>query len=219
MRPKVIAVISAYMEEKRITDVIKKTKKYVDRVMVVDDGSHDKTSEVSRRAGAEVIRYENNQGVGYATKIGLIKAIEEKPYIILFLDADGQHDPSYIPEFIEKINQGFDYVYGRRDLSNYPMDRKIGNWGLQFLTNIFCPTGIRDTESGYRALSLEAAKKVRLVGKRYEREMDFAYNVWKNGLRVSYVSIKVPKFHPKFAIIRGFKNFFFLLRRRFNFIR
>lgn len=87
---------------------------------------------------------------------------------------------------------------------------------MRVLTNLFCPTGIKDTESGYRALNLKAAKKVKLKGSKYEREMDFAYEVWKNKFRVAYVNITVPKFHPKFAIIRGFKNFWFLLRRRFE---
>jgi len=214
MKMKTIAIIPAFNEEKRIRDVIRKTRKYVDKVIVVDDGSKDKTSEVSKKVGAEVIRYDENKGVGYATKIGLKKAISLKPDIIIFLDADGQHEPKYIPYFINAIKNGADYVYSYRDLSNYPLNRKIGNWGLRILTNILCPTGIRDTECGYRAISLNAAKKLKLKANKYEREVDFAYEVWRNKLRISEVKIKVPKFYPKFAMIRGFKNFFFLLKRR-----
>jgi glycosyltransferase involved in cell wall biosynthesis len=213
---KVVAVLPAYNEEKRIKDTIIKTRRYVDKIIVVDDGSKDKTAEVSKKSGAEVIRYEKNQGVGYATRIGLEKAISSRPDIIIFLDADGQHDPKYIPKFIKAIEDGADYVYGWRDLSNYPIDRKIGNWGLQFLANLLCPTGIRDTESGYRAMTLDAAKKIKLRGKRYEKDIEFAYEVWRNKLKVSSVKIVVPIFHPKGAIVRGFKNFGFLLRRRFN---
>lgn len=213
---KVIAIIPAFNEEKRIENVIRKTKKYVDKVIVVDDGSKDKTSEVSRKAGAEVIRYEKNKGVGHATKIGLKRAISLKPDIMIFLDADGQHDPKYIPSFINAVKNGAEYVYSHRDLSNYPLNRKIGNFGLRILTNILCPTGIRDTECGYRAISLNAAKKLKLKADRYEREVDFAYEVWRNKFKISVVKIKVPKFYPKFAIIRGFKNFFFLLRRRID---
>jgi len=213
---KVIAVLPAYNEEKRIKDTILKTKKYVDKIIVVDDGSEDKTEEVSKKSGAEVIRYEENQGVGYATRTGLKRAISLKPDVIIFLDADGQHDPKYIPQFIKAIEDGADYVCGWRDLSNYPFNRKIGNWGLKILTNLICPTGIKDTECGYRAMTLDTAKKLKLKAKRYERDIEFAYEVWRNKLKVSQLKIVVPFFHPKGAIIRGFKNFGFLIRRRLD---
>ena len=214
---KVIVVIPAYDEEKTIGTIIKRTRKYVDKVIVVDDGSTDKTSEVSKNSGADVIRYKRNQGAGYASRVGLKEAIRMKSGIVLFIDADGQLDPQYIPKFIDSIKNGADYVAGWRDLSNYPLDRKIGNWGLTKLSNIFCPTGLHDTECGFRAMSLYAAKKIKLVGKRYEREMDFAYEVWRNKLKIKEVKIKIPVFYSKSAIKRGFNNFFFLVKRRFHF--
>jgi len=215
---KVIAVIPAFNEEMRIGGTVLKTKKYVDKVIVVDDGSVDKTSLAAKRAGAEVIRYEPNQGVCNATKVGLNRAISLKPDIIVFLDADGQHDPKYIPYFIEAIKNGADYVCGKRDLSRYPFNRKIGNFGLTFLTNLLCPTGIMDTECGYRALKLSAAKKLNLKAKRYEREMEFAYDVWKNNFKVKQIKLDARDFRPKSAIKRGFKNFFYLLKRRLDLI-
>jgi len=215
---KVIAVIPAFNEEKRVRSTVLKTKKYVDRVIVVDDGSVDKTASTAKKAGAEVIRYEPNQGVCNATRVGLKRAISLKPDIIVFLDADGQHDPKYIPYFIEAINNGADYVCGKRDLSRYPFNRKIGNFGLTFLTNLLCPTGIMDTECGYRALRLSAAKKLDLKARGYGREMDFAYNVWKNSFKIKQIRLEADNFHPKSAIKRGFKNFFYLLKRRFDLV-
>jgi glycosyltransferase involved in cell wall biosynthesis len=216
MKSKVVAIIPAYNEEKRIINVIKKTKKYVDKVIVVDDGSKDKTAEIAKKAGAEVIKYEKNRGKGYATKLGLNEIISLKPEIIVLLDADGQHDPEYIPYFIDAIKNGADYVYGKRNFHNYPINRKIGNWSLIILTNILCPTKIRDIESGYRAFTYEVAKKLNLKSERYELEMDFAYEVWRNKLKTAYVEIKVPMYYPKPAITRGFRNFSYLLRRRFS---
>jgi len=216
MNPKVIAVLPAYNEEKRIRNTVLKTKKYADKVIVVDDGSLDKTSLIAKKAGAEVIRYEHNQGVCNATRVGLKRAISLKPEIIIFLDADGQHDPKYIPYFVEAIENGADYVCGKRDLSRYPFNRKIGNLGLTLLTNILCPTGIMDTECGYRALKLSAAKKLVLKASGYGREMDFAYNVWKNKLKIKQIKLGADKFHPKSAIGRGFKNFFYLIKRRLD---
>ena len=213
---KIVAVIPAFNEEKRIGKGIKVVKKFVNDVIVVDDGSKDRTAEISRKAGARVIRFEKNKGVDYASRAGLEDAIKMKPNIILFTDADGQLDPKYIPEFINSIKSGVDYAAGWRDLSNYPLDRRIGNWGLTKLSNLFCHTGLHDTECGFRAMSLYAAKKIKLKGKGYEREMDFTYEVWRNKLKVKEVRIKVPIFYPKSAIKRGFKNFLFLLKRRFN---
>lgn len=219
---KVVCVIPAFNEERRIGNVIKNVKKYVDKIIVVDDGSKDNTYIISKKARAEVIRYKENKGVGYATKIGLRRAIKLKPDIIVFLDSDGQHNPRYVPEFVNAIKNGADYVMGWRDLKNYPFNRKIGNWGLKTLANVFCPTDIKDTECGYRALKLKAAKKVNIKAKRYGREMDFVYESWKNKFKVKQIKIKVPVFHKKewtlFVIIRGFKNFFHLLKRRFNLI-
>ncbi|MDH4130017.1 MAG: glycosyltransferase family 2 protein, partial [Spirochaetota bacterium] len=189
-----------------------------DNIIVVDDGSKDRTKEIAKKAGAKVIRYGKNKGVDYASRIGLEGVIKMKSDIILFIDADGQLDPKYIPEFIKAIENGAEYVSGWRDLSNYPLDRKIGNWGLTKLTNIFCPTGLHDTECGFRAMSIETAKKIKLIGNRYEREMDFAYEIWRNKLKVKEIKIKVPVFYSKSAIKRGFNNFLFLLKRRFYFI-
>ena len=215
---KVVCIIPAYNEEKTIGNVIKRTKKFVDKIIVVNDGSTDNTEEISKKAGAKVISHKKNQGAGYASRIGLKEAIKMKSNVILFIDADGQLDPKYIPEFINSIKNGIDYVTGWRDLSNYPLDRRIGNWGLTKLTNIFCPIGLHDTECGFRAMPLRTAKKIKLIGRGYEREMDFAYEIWKNKLKVKEIKIKVPVFYSKSAIKRGFKNFFFLLKRRFYFI-
>jgi len=213
---KIVAIIPAFNEEKHIGKLVKNTKKYVKKIVVIDDGSSDNTARVAKKAGAEVIKLKKNRGVGFAARTGLKKAIQLKPDIIISLDGDGQHNPKYIPHFINEIKNGADYVCARRDLSNYPIDRKIGNWGLKTLTNLLCPTGIQDTECGYRAFTLRVAKKFKLKAERYERDAEFAYEVWKNKLKVSQVKIKVPIFHPKSAIIRGFKNFFYLLKRRFG---
>jgi glycosyltransferase involved in cell wall biosynthesis len=212
---KAVCVIAAYNEAKRIAPVIRNARKFVKNVIVIDDGSMDETASISKKSGAKVIRYEKNRGKGYALRLGLKEAIKLRPDVVIFLDADGQHDPKYIPLFIRTVENGADYVYGFRDLSNYPLDRKIGNWGLKTLTNFLCPTGIQDTECGYRALSLNAAKKLRLRGNKYNVEMDFAYEAWKNKFKIGCVRIKVPVFHKKFAIGRGIKNFIYLLKLRF----
>lgn len=213
---KTVAIMPAFNEGKRIGSVISRTRKYVDRVIVVDDGSSDSTSSVAKKAGAMVIRHERNMGKGCATRTGLKIAMKMRPDAIVFIDSDGQHDPRYIPQFLKMIENGADYVYGNRDLSKYPFDRKIGNFGLTLLTNLLCPTGIIDTECGFRALTTKAARKLSLKADSYGIEMDFAYSAWKNRFMIKKVDVKVPVFHPKSAIGRGFRNFFYLVNRRFR---
>ncbi len=169
---KIVTIIPAYNEERRgkIYSVIKSTKKYADKVIVIDDGSTDNTSKIAKRAGAKVIRYKINQGLSYATHLGIKEALKgRKDVIIIILDADGQHNPKHIPEFVSKIEKGYDYVYGKRNISNYPLIRRIGNFGLSTLTNLLCPTKIKDTECGYRAFTSRAAKKIKLYYKKKKK--------------------------------------------------
>jgi glycosyltransferase involved in cell wall biosynthesis len=86
---KSVAVMTAFNEEKRICSVILDARKYVDSVIVVDDGSSDDTARVSRKAGALVISYPKNKGKGHAVVVGLNKAISMKPDAIVFLMQTG----------------------------------------------------------------------------------------------------------------------------------
>ncbi len=214
MKCNIIAVIPAYNEGKKIANVVKGARKYVDKTIVIDDHSSDNTYEIARKCGAEVIRLEKNNGVGFATRVGIKRALSLKPKIVIFLDGDGQHDPKYIPYFLKAIENGANYVYGYRDLSNYPMSRRLGNFGLTTLINLICRKNIADAECGYRAIDAESLKKLNLRAKRYEREMDFIYEVWKNKLKVDHVNIIVSTYYPKYAVVRGFMNFFFFIKRR-----
>jgi len=93
-RPFVIAAIPAYNEEKTIARVILKTQRFVDKVVVCDDGSGDLTTEIAERLGAIVVRHERNLGKGVAIKSLFGKALELDADVVVTLDADGQNDPS-----------------------------------------------------------------------------------------------------------------------------
>src|SRR3954466_6349446 len=97
-RANVAALIPAYYEEKFIRDVASRARTQLDTVLVVDDGSTDKTSDEAKAAGVEVVKHEKNSGKGAAIKTGL-RALLARPEIeyILILDGDGQHLPEEIP--------------------------------------------------------------------------------------------------------------------------
>jgi len=215
---KVIAVVPAFNEAERIGNVIRKIKnvKVVDKIIVIDDGSKDSTSLIARKNGATVIKLAMNQGVGKATRVGLKEALKMKSEIIVFLDADGQHDPRYIPKFISSINEGNEFVLGKRNLEKYPFIKKFGNRALAIIASLICPTGLHDPECGFRAIDASAARKMKLQSDNYSICMDFIWNIWKLTLKVKEIPINVPVYYVKKGtkISTGITNALHLLKRR-----
>src|SRR4030042_2438817 len=114
---KLIAIIPAYNEEKPIGEVVQGVKKYTENIIVIDDGSEDKTSEIAQKRGAKVYRHFINRGLGGALGTGIKTALISGADIIVTLDADGQHDTAEIPRIIKPIIDGkADVVIGSRFL-------------------------------------------------------------------------------------------------------
>lgn len=211
---KVIAVIPAYNERKTIAEVVKRTRKFVDKVVVIDDGSKDNTGELARKEGAKVLVNKQNMGVGYSKRRGIKTAIEFGADIIVTLDADLQHSPEDIPRFVKKVKEGYDFVLGSRNLEKYPWIKKFGNFCLNNLTNFICGTKLKDTESGYKAFSAEAAKKMNLKAKGYHIESEIVYEVGKNKLRYTTIDIQSPVYRKGVTVLGGIKNFIYLLKKK-----
>src|SRR5512133_2588974 len=113
----IIAAIPALNEETAIGSVVLRTKKYVDDVYVIDDGSTDATSIIAKLAGAHVIRHETNLGKGIGIRDAFLKAREMDADILVCLDGDGQHNPDEIPRLLDPIkNDQADMVIGSRFL-------------------------------------------------------------------------------------------------------
>ena len=126
----IVAIIPAYNEEDALANVINNTLQYVDKVIVVNDGSKDNTAEVAENAGAELINHPTNLGKGEALKSGF-KAIDDDS-IIITIDGDGQHNPNEIPDLIKPIiEEGADLVNGSRYMNgpeeNTPAYRRVGH--------------------------------------------------------------------------------------------
>lgn len=150
----IIACIPAFDEEKNIEKVILETSKFVNKVIVCDDGSKDLTTEISRRLGAEVIMHKRNLGYGSALRSLFRRAREINPDIMVTLDADGQHDPSYIERLIWLIKEELvDICIGCRFLNTSddttPLHKKIGIK----IVNMFSGLKVMDSTSGFRAYS------------------------------------------------------------------
>jgi glycosyltransferase involved in cell wall biosynthesis len=159
--PVVIAIIPAYNESRNIGRIIAETNKYVTRVIVVDDGSHDNTAEIAASVNAYVICHKRNMGKGAALKRGLSECSKYNPDIVVTLDADGQHDPADIQKLLKPIKIGeADIVIGSRyekdSLCEIPLVRGFGLSLINIMNKSLINSGIKDSQSGFRAYSKSA---------------------------------------------------------------
>jgi glycosyltransferase involved in cell wall biosynthesis len=156
-KPVIFACIPALDEEMSIGKVILQTQKYVDLVIVCDDGSVDYTAEIAEALGAYVIRHEKNEGKGAALRDMFTFALKMNVDIVVAIDADGQHNPVFIPSLIEPIIKGdADMVIGSRYVkggkSDAPLYRRFG----LFLLNRNLGGNVKDVQSGLRSFSRES---------------------------------------------------------------
>lgn len=188
---RIIAVIPAYNEKKHIKEIIKETKKYVDQVIVVDDGSRDNTFRESKKGKALTLKHVINLGKGLALKTGCEKAIQIGD-IIVTLDADSQHDPAEIPKLIQILKkENLDLVIGSRPLDkNMPYLPKFGNWIINGISRILFGIDIKDTQSGFRVFTKEAYNRIEWQSSRYFVETEMIINAKNHGLRYKEVPIK-----------------------------
>lgn len=186
---KIWAVVPAYNEEKNIVSIIRKAKKYVDEVIVVDDGSKDRTKEAAEKANAVVLRHVVNLGKGAALKTGCDFAAKKGAKFMVALDADAQHNPDDIPRFIEKLKK-YDMVFSYRKASRkMPLVLRFGNWFISNVVRVLYGVKLNDTQSGYRAFSKKAYKKIRWSASDYSMESEMISRAGKQKLK--YVQIPI----------------------------
>jgi len=178
-RPLVVAVIPAHDEERFIGSVVLKTRRFVDEVIVVDDGSKDDTAWIAETAGATVIRQSPNRGKAAAVNLGLETAREHNASAVVLIDGDMQQNPADIPSLLAPILKGeADVVVGSRFLgvsSNTPIWRVAGQQALNVATSLASGVALTDSQSGFRTLSRRALESLnfRTTGFSIESEMQF----------------------------------------------
>ena len=194
-KPRVIAAIPCFNEERCIGSVVLKTKKFVSSVIVIDDGSTDATAEVAEAAGASVHQHDRNRGYGAAIRSALEKGKQLGADVLVIVDGDGQHDPKDIPKLVKPLIDGeADVVIGSRFLGQGkkpPFYRRVGQRVLTTVTNVGSGQKVSDSQSGFRAYSAKALNALNLAedGMSVSSEMQFA--IGKSGLKVKEVPIDV----------------------------
>lgn len=202
---KVIAVIPAYNEETMIAEVINTVRPHVHEVVVVDDGSRDKTYENAKKAGGVTARHIINRGQGAALQTGMDLALERGADIIVHFDSDGQHPAHQISDLIRPIKEeNMDYVMGSRFLdasSNVPSGRSRLLKAGALYTRIMTGLKISDPHAGFRALSRKAAKKIELRQDRMAHASEILQLVSRHNLK--YKEIPVTITYTDYSMAKG----------------
>jgi glycosyltransferase involved in cell wall biosynthesis len=214
----VLAIIPAYCEGRFIGQVVSQVLQFVQAVMVVDDGSPDNTAIEAEAAGAKVIRHSTNLGKGAALKTGLNYAVSIEAAFFLFLDGDGQHDPSEIPAFIDAINgSNADLIVGNRmrNLESMPLIRRWTNQFMSWQIGRICKIPIPDSQCGFRLARKELLPVLMAPSNRFEFESESIILAARHGFRLGFVPIRTiyTDQHSKIRPLRETMRYLRLIRK------
>src|SRR3954447_6564098 len=199
---KLVVTIPAQNEEKTIAQVVSGVPRTIPgitdvEVIVVNDGSTDRTAEIAERAGALVITLIGRPGLGYVFRAGLERACRRGADIICNIDGDGQFNPGDIRKLIEPLlRDEADFVTCSRfaDPELWPTMPRVKFWGNRVVTNIInwvCGgTSFTDVSCGFRAFNREAAYRLTLFG-RYTYTQECFIDLFSKGVRMAEVPLKV----------------------------
>lgn len=224
---KVLLVAPAYDEEAKIGKVVARTPRdIVDKVLVVDDGSTDRTVEVARAGGADVLSLGAVKGVGYAIREGFDVARREGFDIVVVIAGNNKDSPEEIARLLDPIaDGGRDFVMGSRFLpggaygGDMPAYRKLATRVHPFLLGLFCGRRITESTNGFRAMRVSVLDDPRIdLGQswldHYELEVYLLMKLLKLGYRCA--EVPVSKFYPPRAVgntkMRPFVDWWRILR-------
>lgn len=186
----IFLVIPAFNERERLPAVLKKTASFFpkEKIVVVDDGSHHPITTKN----ALVIRHQLNLGKGAAMKTGAEYAFRQKADAVIFMDADGQHDPRELPRFVSELERGFDVVFGsRRPGLTVPLTRLLGNKFASIYINLLFGIYVSDILSGYRALTKKAYRLLSWESGRYGVETEMVARLGKNQHQLKWAEFPI----------------------------
>jgi len=216
------AIITAKNEQKTIEDIVKRTQKHVNQVLVVNDGSTDLTLPKAASGGATVVSNVISYGKGTSMKFGwwYLQNLQQlkSDDIIVTLDAN-QHNPDDIPKFIKALNNS-EMVIGERDISNYPFIKRFGNKLLSSWASLLSGQNIKDGECGFRAfhydIMLDLLKWVNAPSYEVEMQINIVTSLLKN--KISFIPINAPYEKGGTSIKTGIRSFWYGLKTWIKFI-
>jgi len=198
---RISVMIPAYNEEKNIEDILTRTKatlttlKLPYEIIVVDDGSTDKTGSLARRKEVTVIRMRKNRGKGFALRKAFQHAAGD---ILITMDADGSHRPEEIPHLVTPLLNGADVATGAR--FNGKMEKGstkrlhiLGNNIFNLIIMVLTRKRVTDSQTGFRAFKKRVIEEIKLFSKGYEVETELTIKTLKNGFTIFETPIAFEK--------------------------
>lgn len=162
-----VVTIPAYNEEKTIGHLVKDIKdalgkeKYNVKILVIDDGSKDRTRDIAKKSGSLVYSHPKNYGLAETFRTELEKCLELNADVIVHIDADGQYLPKEIPKLLRALEQGNDLVLGSRfkgKIEEMPLIKRVGNRAFSRVISRIAKIRITDAQTGFRVFTKEVAK-------------------------------------------------------------
>lgn len=211
---RIIISIPAYNEEKTIGKVIKEIKEAMSyskyktnyKILVLNDGSKDKTAEIAKKAGAIVVSHKRNLGLAQTFIDEVNEFLKSKADIMVHTDADCQYPAIYIPKLIEKIELGYDLILGSRfrgKIEKMPITKRLGNIAFAYVFTALIKRKITDSTTGFRAFTREVAESIEFIN-------TFTYTQEQilKAARLKFKIKEIPIFARKTRKSRLFKSSF-----------
>lgn len=202
---KVVITIPSYNEEKTIGGLIKSIKevmsktKYSYKILVIDDGSRDKTALVAKQSGAVVYSHPINYGLADTFKTEIKKSLELNADVVVHIDADFQYLPKQIPSLIKEIEHGYDLVLGSRfkgKIEHMPLMKRLGNKAFSKVISSITNLKITDAQTGFRAFTKEVAEKIKITSN-YTYTQEQIIRAVRQKFRIKEIPIYFAKRHDK----------------------
>lgn len=204
---KVKVVIPAYNEAETIEKVINGVRDNAAEIIVVDDGSSDKTGEISKQAGAKVLTHFLNRGQGAALQTGINFALKQGADVIVTFDADGQHQGDEIDQIIKPLLLGeAEIVLGSRFLkkeNEIPLARKIMLKLATWFTRLYTGLKVSDTHNGFRAFSEKAAELIEIKQDGMAHASEIIEQIKKHDLKFKEIPVTIE--YTDYSLKKGQK--------------
>lgn len=198
-------VIPGYNEGRVIGRVVADVRRHGYAVAVVDDGSRDDTCANAAAAGARVVRHPINLGQGAALQTGIDYALTQGAEVIVTFDADGQHRAGEIARLVENLRRArADFALGSRfrgAATNLPRLRRLVLMAAVVFTRVTCGIRVTDTHNGFRAMTGNGARSIRLRQNRMAHASEILQQIAASGLR--YVEVPVTVDYTAYSLRKG----------------
>ncbi len=189
----VCLLLPAYNESRAIGQIIREASAFIRDIVVIDDGSTDRTAEIASASGAVCLSNPTNLGKGAALRKGFAYALVKGYELVFTMDSDGQHEPSDIPRFLTHFAETApDILIGARLKSRetMPLLRRLNNALISSIGSRLCRQTVPDFQSGYRLIHTAVLRRVSLETERYETEAELLLKAARLGCRIESLPIE-----------------------------